>query len=113
MSIWRSRSVKRIAHECLQEDTEVSWGLHQVKRTKNGGASSRSLDYQELSWGEYNDSSLHTLHKSHDYREHYLSTMPVMGEANGMTQEELAWDHTAENTPLIHDDSRRNPFMFR
>ncbi|KAI0210168.1 hypothetical protein LSAT2_005101 [Lamellibrachia satsuma] len=35
-----------------------------------------------------------------------------MGEANGMTQEELAWDHTAENTPLIHDDSRRNPFMF-
>ncbi|KAK2175099.1 hypothetical protein NP493_750g00020 [Ridgeia piscesae] len=38
--------------------------------------------------------------------------MPVMGEATGVTQEELAWDHTAENTPLMHDHNRSNPFMF-
>ena len=39
----------------------------------------------------------------------------MMGEANGvgMMQEELAWDHAAENTPLLQDSAQRNPFMFR
>ena len=30
-----------------------------------------------------------------------------------MMQEELAWDHAAENTPLLQDSAQRNPFMFR